>query len=51
MWKEDIKCKKKEKADMIEILSRLVYFNTTEIFPAGAELDCKHKLVNADFTT
>ena len=31
--------------------SKLVYLNTTEIFPADAELDCKHKLVNADLTT
>ena len=38
MCKEDIKSKNKEKVDMIKILSRLVYFNTTEIFPPGAEL-------------
>ena len=32
------KGKNKEKVDMIEILSRLVYLNTAEIFPAGTEL-------------
>ena len=31
--------------DSVEILSRLVYLNTTELFPAGAEL----KTVNIDW--
>ena len=43
MCKEDIKQKNKENVDMIEILSRLVYLNTTEIFPAGAELKTVNK--------
>ena len=38
MYEEDIKCKNKEKVDIIEILSRLVYLNTREIFPTDAEL-------------